>query len=155
MKKTATILSEIAKKRNIFIGANIQLTDDALNCEPLQLSSNNIANSKQIKHVLDSLCLFREINPVDYNKYQYWDSIAEPSQAVCKKDLSLERRYYVCRIDKNRAGGKPDLLFSLNLDTNVWTEEGRVALKEGYDKVTTNSDGKKSYSKVSVWNPPQ
>lgn len=155
MKKTATILSEIAKKRNIFIGANIQLTDDALNCEPLQLSSNNIANSKQIKHVLDSLCLFREINPVDYNKYQYWDSIAEPSQAVCKKDLSLEKRYYVCRIDKNRAGGKPDLLFSLNLDTNIWTEEGRVALIEGYDKVTTDNNGKKKYSKVSVWNPPQ
>ena len=61
MKKTATILSEIAKKRNLFIGANIQLTDDANFCKPLELSSSNIANSKQIKHVLDALCLFKEI----------------------------------------------------------------------------------------------
>ena len=74
MKKTATILSEIAKERKIFIGANIQLTDDAALTDPLDLTSNNIANSKQIKHVLDALCLFREIHPSKYDDYVYWES---------------------------------------------------------------------------------
>ena len=128
MKKTATILSEIAKTKNLFIGANIQLTDDANNVEPIELTSNNIANSKQIKHVLDSLCLFREIHPSTYDKYRYWTSLKDNPIDKELQILSLDQRYYLCKIDKNRAGSKPNLLFSLNLDTNIWTEVGRVDL---------------------------
>lgn len=132
MKKTATILSEIAKKRNIFIGANIQLTDDANFCKPLELSSSNIANSKQIKHVLDALCLFKEIPYADFDKYVYWKGTSDKPKKVY--DLAPEKRYYVCRIDKNRAGIKPDLLFELNLNTNIWEEVGRVGEKKSYKK---------------------
>ena len=132
MKKTATILSEIAKKRNIFIGANIQLTDDANFCKPLELSSSNIANSKQIKHVLDALCLFKEIPYSDFDKYVYWKGTSDKPKKVY--DLAPEKRYYVCRIDKNRAGIKPDLLFELNLNTNIWEEVGRVGDKKAYKK---------------------
>lgn len=132
MKKTATILSEIAKKRNLFIGANIQLTDDANFCKPLELSSSNIANSKQIKHVLDALCLFKEIPYADVDKYVYWKGTTDKPQKV--HNLSPEKRYYVCKIDKNRAGIKPDLLFELNLNTNIWEEVGRVGEKAVYKK---------------------
>ena len=151
MKKTATMLSEIAKKKNIYIGANIQLTDDAALAQPLELTSNNIANSKQIKHVLDGLCLFREILKTDYNKYFYWKEV-DDFNVVEKKAYKLlpDKRYYVCRIDKNRAGTKPDLIFSLNLDTNIWEECGRVGLKQDYnvrDTVMENDDG--SITRVS------
>lgn len=134
MKRTATILSEISKTQKIFIGANIQLTDDAALTEPLALTSNNIANSKQIKHVLDGLCLFREIPIETYDRYLYWNFVDDlPDDKTAKEKmthpLSNDKRYYICKVDKNRAGGKPDLLFSLNLDTNIWTEEGRIALE--------------------------
>jgi len=133
MKKTATILSEIAKKKNLFIGANIQLTDDANFCKPLELSSSNIANSKQIKHVLDALCLFKEIPYVDFDKYVYWEGTTDKPKQCQLKQLNPANRYYVCRIDKNRAGIKPDLLFELNLNTNIWTEVGRVGDRKSYD----------------------
>ena len=136
MKKTATLLSEIAKKRNIFIGANIQLTDDANICKPLELSSSNIANSKQIKHVLDALCLFKEIPYAEFDKYCYWNGTTDKPKVVNKLDPL--KRYYVCRIDKNRAGIKPDILFTLNLNTNTWEEVGRVGYKDVYDPKKKN-----------------
>lgn len=135
MKKTATILSELAKKKNLFIGANIQLTDDAALCAPLDLTSNNIANSKQIKHVLDSLCLFREIPIQTYDDYRYWKSLRDAPIDKELLQLDVNKKYYVCRVDKNRAGTKPNLLFSLNLDTNIWTEEGRVDLKKNIKSI--------------------
>lgn len=134
MKKTATLLSEIAKKKNIFIGANIQLTDDANLSKPLELSSMNIANSKQIKHVLDTLCLFKEIPFSEFNKYVYWLGTTDKPRSDALNDLAMEKRYYVCKIDKNRAGIKPDLLFELNLNTNIWNEVGRVGLRKDYKK---------------------
>lgn len=158
MKKTATILSEIAKKKNIFIGANIQLTDDAALCQPLELTSNNIANSKQIKHVLDALCLFREIPVSDYKNYRYWTSVNDNPVDKELKGLSNDKRYYVCKIDKNRAGSKPDLLFSLNLDTNIWREEGRVSLARNVNgksssSTKTNDDGTTTETTISEWVP--
>lgn len=153
MKKTATMLSEIAKKKNIYIGANIQLTDDAALAEPLELTSNNIANSKQIKHVLDALCLFKEIPIGDYKDYRYWTSLKDRPMKEELLPLSDDSRYYVCRIDKNRAGSKPDLLFSLNLDTNIWNEVGRVCAVVKSTKTKKNKDGTTSSVSHSVWTP--
>ena len=149
MKKTATILSEIAKKRNIFIGANIQLTDDANFCKPLELSSSNIANSKQIKHVLDALCLFKEIPYVDFEKYVYWTTTTDRPEQCQLNELSKKSRYYVCRIDKNRAGIKPDLLFELNLNTNIWTEVGRVGDKKQYSKKSEFVSAEENHKKLN------
>ena len=147
MKKTATLLSEIAKKRNLFIGANIQLTDDANFCKPLELSSSNIANSKQIKHVLDALCLFKEIPYADFDKYVYWKGTSDKPRKVY--DLEQNKRYYVCKIDKNRAGIKPDLLFELNLNTNIWEEVGRVGEKKAYKKDTKFVSAKETHEQIS------
>lgn len=147
MKKTATILSEIAKKRNLFIGANIQLTDDANQCMPLELSSSNIANSKQIKHVLDALCLFKEIPYSDFKKYIYWKGTTDKPKKLY--DLAPEKRYYVCRIDKNRAGIKPDLLFELNLNTNIWEEVGRVGLRKDYEKKKEFVSAKQTHNEIN------
>ena len=50
-------------------------------------------------------------------------------------------------------------LFSLNLDTNIWTEEGRVNLKQNIQKGTSettvkqNSDGTTIETTHSSWSP--
>lgn len=133
LKNTATMLKELAKELDIFIGANIQLTDDAINVPPLQLSSMNIANAKQIKHVMDALCLFKEINKWEYDDYEYV-SFGRDEKTGKKTqsepiNLNKDKRYYVCKIDKNRSGNKPNLLFELDLDYNTWFECGIVNLK--------------------------
>ena len=64
----------------------------------------------------------------------------------------------MCKIDKNRAGSKPDLLFSLNLDTNIWREEGRVSLARNVNgksssSTKTNDDGTTTETTISEWVP--
>lgn len=138
LKNTATMLKELAKELNIFIGANIQLTDDAINVDPLNLSSMNIANCKQIKHVMDSLCLFKEIPLADYDKYGYVQISRNPKTGAKEQSqllpLNMNKRYYVCKIDKNRSGDKPNLLFELDLNLNTWFETGIVYLIKDYAK---------------------
>lgn len=138
LKNTATMLKELAKELNIFIGANIQLTDDAVNVDPLYLSSMNIANCKQIKHVMDGLCLFKDIPRRDYKDYGYVEISRDPKTG--KKVRSLlqplqeNKTYYVCKIDKNRSGDKPNLLFELDLNYNTWFEVGICYLVKDYER---------------------
>lgn len=130
LKRTSTVLSEIAKKENVFIWANIQLTDDAVKIEPIELSSNNIANCKQMKHVLDSLCLVKEIPREKFIQYLYNDNALVVTSDYMRwytenvKGLDEDKRYYLCKVDKNRAGTKPNVLFEVDLDLNLWKELG-------------------------------
>lgn len=130
LKRTSTVLSEIAKKENVFIWANIQLTDDAVKIEPAELSSNNIANCKQMKHVLDSLCLIKEVPKDKYEEYLYNDDMLVVTEDYMRwfnaktKELDKNKRYYFCKVDKNRAGTKPNVMFEVDLDLNIWKELG-------------------------------
>ena len=47
--------------------------------------------------------------------------------------LSPDKTYYVCKIDKNRSGDKPDLLFELDLNYNTWFECGLVFNRRDLD----------------------
>lgn len=121
LKKTATMLSELAKQYRIFIACTFQLTDDTLKSKPRQISRLNIASSKQIYHVFDSVLLFKEISKEDYNCYNY---IKDNENTPIHLDTS--KRYYLCNIDKNRNGEKPQLIFEVNLDYNTWIELGKL-----------------------------
>lgn len=144
LKRTSTVLSEITKKEKIFMWANIQLTDDAVKIEPAELSSNNIANCKQMKHVLDSLCLIKEVPKDKFIEYVYNDDITVATEDYMRwynanvKGLDENKRYYFCKVDKNRAGTKPNVLFEVDLDLNVWKEVG-----SSYKVETKNVKGKK------------
>ena len=83
---------------------------------------NDLAVSRTVKEVLDTLCLFKQINRDDLDKYEY--SLKEVDT---KSDPDV--RYYSCVIDKNRAGAKPKLVFKLNLAYNSWEELGYLRLK--------------------------
>lgn len=128
LKATATKLSELTKQLDIFIYSSIQLTDDANTIDPEALNSSLIANAKQIKHVLHTLILFKEINKRKFNRYQYlatnldW---GEPSL----HDLDESKRYGVAVIDKNRFGDKKKLVFEFDLNKNIWVELGEMFSK--------------------------
>ena len=124
MKVTATILTEIAKQLNMFGYLSIQLTDDANYVKPDELTSSNIANCKNIKHVLHTLFLFKEIPKSEFHKYGYTATTDWGTSTV--HSLDEEKRYYCCVCDKNRFGRRPKLLFEVNLDLNIWLEVGEL-----------------------------
>lgn len=127
IKKTATILSNLAQNFDMFICSSLQLSENTT--MPINLNVNDLAVSKTVKEVLDTLCLFKQISRDDYDKYEY------SKQEVDTKFFNLEKlknpdvRYYACVIDKNRAGAKPKLVFKLNLAYNSWEELGYLKLK--------------------------
>lgn len=128
IKKTATILSNIAQKYKIFIGSTLQLLESTTT--PLNLTINDMAVSKTVKEVLDTLCLFKQITPQTFGDYEY----SEVEEAKQYKDLKIyedpDVRYYACVVDKNRAGAKPRLIFKLNLAYNEWVELGYARMKQ-------------------------
>ena len=128
LKKTATVLSNIAQKYKVFIGATLQLAENTT--RPLNLNITDIADSRTVKEVLDNLCLIKEINNTTYEEYE----VALEEDSIDYKDLEkpyvLNTRYYACVVDKNRAGEKPRLLYRLNLDYNRWEEQGYVRYKQ-------------------------
>ena len=102
---------------------SFQLTDESIKCSPENLERLNIANSKQIFRVMDTVLLFKEINKKDYSKYTYMKYKADESNL-----LEKNKKYYFCKLAKNRIGAKPDLIFEVNLDFNCWKEQGIAVL---------------------------
>lgn len=128
LKKTATILSNIAQQFDVFVGSTLQLQESAT--LPVNLTINDLATSRTVKEVLDTLSLIKQINKDTYDNYEYSpEEYAEKYKDLEKfKDSNV--RYYACVVDKNRAGAKPTLLFRLNLAYNSWEELGYLRLKQ-------------------------
>ena len=127
-KVTTTKLSQLAQRYKIFLYGSIQLTDSANDYESDMLNSNNIAEAKSIKHVLDTLVLYKEIPNAQLSKF-YYLTYSEDWGEPTPTDLNKNKRYYIGNIDKNRFGSKKKLLFEVDLDKNVWTELGEVLRK--------------------------
>ena len=96
----------------------------------LPICSNNIANAKQIKHVVDILTIGKKIGKEDYHKYQYVsvnDNWGEPTE----ENLDLNKQYFAIKIDKNRAGSKDKImLFEIDLNYNTWVNIGYLVKKQ-------------------------
>ncbi len=128
IKKTATILSNLAQNFGMFIGSTLQLQETET--EPLNLTINDLAVSRTVKEVLDTLCLFKQIHREDYDKYEYSLNEVDTDFYNIKNYKDPDERYYACIVDKNRAGAKPKVLFNLNLAYNRWNELGYLRLKK-------------------------
>ena len=128
LKKTATILSNLAQNLNIFIGSSLQLTES--DRSPLNLDVNDLAACRTVKEVLDTLCLIKQIHNEDLNKYEYSLEEVDTKFFDLKKYKDPDVRYYACVVDKNRAGAKPKVVFRLNLAYNEWEELGYLRLKQ-------------------------
>ena len=83
---------------------------------------NDLAVSRTVKEVLDTLCLIKQINRDTLQDYEYSLNEVDTKFFNLKKFDDPDVRYYACVVDKNRAGAKPTLLFRLNLAYNVWEE---------------------------------
>ena len=128
IKRTATILSNIAQNFNIFIYSTLQLAESTT--APINLNVNDLAVSRTVKEVLDTLCLMKQISRDNYKEYEYSLNEVDTKFFNLEKSDNPDDRYYACVIDKNRAGAKPKLLFKLNLAYNSWEELGYLRLKQ-------------------------
>lgn len=127
IKRTATILSNLAQNFNMFICSTLQLTESTT--LPINLTINDLAVSRTVKEVLDTLCLIKQIMREDLNKYEYSLNEVDTKFFELEKFKDPDVRYYACVVDKNRAGAKPKVLFRLNLAYNIWNELGYLRLK--------------------------
>ena len=127
-KATVTKLTEIAKELDMFGYLSIQLSDDANYVKPDEMTSSQIANAKQIKHILHTLMLFKEINKDEYHKYGYMCDNPDWGDSVVH-ELDINKRYYCDCIDKNRFGRKTKLIWEVDLDLNIWIEKGELVKK--------------------------
>ena len=128
IKKTATILSNIAQNFEVFICSSLQLTESST--LPVNLDVNDLAVSRTVKEVLDTLCLIKQINRDNLQDYEYSLKEVDTTFYDLKKYEDPDVRYYACVVDKNRAGPKPKLVFKLNLAYNSWEELGYLRLKQ-------------------------
>ena len=128
LKKTATILSNLAQNFNLYIYSTLQLSESKT--LPVNLDVNDLAVSRTVKEVLDTLCLMKQINRETLGDYEYSLNEVDTKFFNLKKYDDPDVRYYACVVDKNRAGAKPTLLFRLNLAYNVWEELGYLRLKQ-------------------------
>ena len=128
LKRTATILSNLAQNFGMFIGATMQLSEtDTL---PINLDINDLAVSRTVKEVLDTLCLVKQIHNENLGDYEYSLEEVDTKFFDLKREKDPDFRYYACVVDKNRAGAKPKVLFKLNLAYNRWEELGYLRLKQ-------------------------
>ena len=128
IKKTATILSNIAQKFKVFIASSMQLLESST--LPVNLNINDMSASRTVKEVLDTLCLMKQISRQSLHKYEYADTDQFDECHEIEVPDDTDVRYYGCVVDKNRAGAKPILLFKLNLAYNEWEEMGHLRLKQ-------------------------
>ncbi len=128
IKKTATILSNIAQNFEIFICSSLQLAEAST--LPINLDVNDLAVSRTVKEVLDTLCLIKQINRDHLQEYEYSLKEVDTIFYDLEKFEDPDVRYYACVVDKNRAGPKPKLVFRLNLAYNSWEELGYLRLKQ-------------------------
>ncbi len=128
IKKTATILSNLAQNLGIFICSTLQLAENATS--PINLNVNDLAVSRTVKEVLDTLCLVKQINRDNLGEYEYSLNEVDTKFYDLEKSKDPDVRYYAWVVDKNRAGAKPTLVFRLNLAYNRWEELGYLRMKQ-------------------------
>ena len=127
IKKTATILSNLAQNFELFICSTLQLMENTT--KPINLDINDLAVNRTVKEVLDTLCLAKQIPNDSLSEYVYSNKELDNNYFEIEKFEDPDVRYYACIVDKNRAGAKPKVLFRLNLAYNIWEELGYLKLK--------------------------
>ena len=128
IKQSATRLEELMKELDIFGYANFQLTDDSIFIDIFDFTSNNLANCKQMFHVLDFLVLNKKIFPNEYENYIIMDEFGG------EVPLDKSRIYYGEKIGKSRTGNKGKVIAcEVDLDRNIWKEVGWMVRKNGHN----------------------
>lgn len=134
LKKTITMVVELAKQNMLAGVLTYQLSDESENISIFEFNSTQLASSKQTRHVVDCLTMGRRLRPDEYHLCQY-----EPFENDMEKtwgepvllDLDPKKAYFGIKIDKNRSGRRSDIiLFEIQLDYNEWKCIGYLKKKK-------------------------
>lgn len=123
VKQSFTKLKELMNELETWGWFVFQLADQAVHMDIFDLTSNEIANAKQIKHPVDYMLLGKRIYPNEYYKYKYipLDQWGEPRPIP----LDPDKQFFSFRIEKNRNGSKAYYpVFEYDLDYNIWDNIG-------------------------------
>ena len=125
VKQSFTKLKELMSELNIWGWFVFQLADQAVHMDIFDMSSNEIANAKQIKHPVDHMLLGKRIYPSEYHKYKYIPNYQWGDPRPIPLDLS--KKYMALKVEKNRSGNKANYpLFEYDLDYNTWDNVGSL-----------------------------
>jgi hypothetical protein len=125
VKQSFTKLKELMSELNIWGWFVFQLADQAVHMDIFDMSSNEIANAKQIKHPVDYMLLGKRIMPSEYHKYKYLPNDYWGTSKGMPLDLS--KKYFLLKPEKNRGGNKSNYpIFEYDLDYNIWDNVGIV-----------------------------
>jgi len=130
LKEVTTKLRELVSELDIWLYCSQQLSDDSNFTPPMELNSSNIASAKHTVHILDQMIMFKEVDKEDYCKYYYFESNPDEDWGKAKeRSFDLNKKHYIAVVQKNRAGARKKLVFSVDLDLNKWIELGEVFKK--------------------------
>ncbi|MGG0308260.1 hypothetical protein ABEY43_07400 [Priestia megaterium] len=122
VKQTTTKIKDLCKELKIGGYATIQLTDDTVMTD--ELTSMNIANAKQLKHVVDHLVLEKKLEKKKYKDYRIKVDNGNGSEWG-EIELDQNKTYYLQKVDKNRGGTTGlELITEVDLGRNLWVERG-------------------------------
>ena len=95
IKRTATILSNLAQNFNMYICSTLQLAESST--LPVNLDVNDLAVSRTVKEVLDTLSLLKQINRDTLQNYEYSLNEVDTKFFDLKKydDPDVSQRYYL------------------------------------------------------------
>ncbi|MGG0793740.1 hypothetical protein ABE137_07010 [Brevibacillus laterosporus] len=118
VKQTTTLIKNLCGEMNVGGYATIQLTDETHFIDIFDITSNNIANAKQLYHVVDHMVLEKRLSIDDYDKYLIKNEWGE-------YPLNKSKIYYGQKIAKNRGEGKGKVLITeVDHGKNIWHELG-------------------------------
>lgn len=131
LKRTITEIVEIAKQNGMTGVCTYQLSDESENINIFDFNSTQLASSKQIRHVVDSLTMGRRLRRDEYHLCSYINGDTDNNWGeVIEYDLDENKSYFAIKVDKNRVGRRGDIiLFEINLDTNKWECIGYLVKK--------------------------
>ena len=133
LKKTITVITELAKQLSLTGICTFQLSDESENISIFDFNSTCLASSKQIRHVVDCLTMGRKLKREEYHLCSY--ITGEPDEQwgePLEYDLDERKQYFAIKIDKNRIGRRADIiLFEIDLDINQWSCIGYLIKKRG------------------------
>lgn len=129
---TATKITEwIHDIKKMYCICTFQLTDSAWDVPIENLNSQEIASSKRLMHVADTLQMWKHLTEDDKRNYTYLDETDDNSWGEpIEKDLDPTKNYVGLRVVKNRYGAKNDLVcFEVQMNENIWKEIGILKKK--------------------------
>lgn len=133
--QATTDLSEMIKSDpDGLVGlATFQLTEDAMDTPPENLSQKNISRAKGIYHLADNMLMFVPLSREQKYAYEVWNAeLSKEWGETVAEPIKEEQSIVAFRIVKNRRGGGKNETYAVqtNLDRNLWVHVGELRRKK-------------------------